>query len=136
MSNMLYKIFKVGDKELKLRLRARDCVDLESRLGESPLNRLMETQEGKIPSIGFMIAVLHSSLQAYEHGYDLNKTYALYDEYVDNGGDLTSLLPEIVDVFEVSGFFKQEKKGQEELEKNQQLQVEVQNPEVELPKIV
>lgn len=135
MSNMLYKIFKVGDKELKLRLRARDCVDLESRLGESPLNKLMETQDGKIPSIGFVIAVLHSSLQAYEHGYDLNKTYELYDEYVNNGGDLTSLLPEIIEVFEVSGFFKQEKKGQEE--KEQSVQVELQNPEAsQLPKIV
>ena len=133
----LYKLFKVGDKELKLRLRAKDCVDLESRLGESPLTRLMETQNGKIPSIGFMIAVLHSSLQAFEHGYNLEKTYELYDEYVDNGGDLSDLLPEIVDVFEVSGFFKQEKKEQEGVEKEQQVQVELQNPEAEqLPKIV
>lgn len=133
----LYKLFKVGDKELKLRLRAKDCVDLESRLGESPLTRLMETQNGKIPSIGFMIAVLHSSLQAFEHGYNLEKTYELYDEYVDNGGDLTGLLPEIVDVFEVSGFFKQEKKEQEGVEKEQQVQVDLQNLEAEqLPKIV
>lgn len=133
----LYKIFKVGDKELKLRLRSRDCVDLENRLGESPLDRLMRTQNGKVPTVGFMVAVLHSSLQAFEHGYTLDETYKLYDEYVDNGGTLDTLLPEIIDIFEVSGFFKQEKKKEEELEKEHQVKEEIQNVEADqIPKIV
>ena len=105
----LYKLFKVGDKELKLRLRSRDCVDLESRLGQSPLDVLMQCSKEKMPPVGFLIETLHSSLQAFEHGYGINETYDLYDEYVDNGGDLIEMLEIITGVFEVSGFFKKEK---------------------------
>ncbi|WP_315109752.1 DUF6096 family protein [Clostridium intestinale] len=105
---MLFKTFKVGDKELKLRLRGRDCVALESSIGESPLNKLIECQSGKVPSVTFMISVLHASLQALEHGYNTDKTYDLYDEYIENGGTVTDLLEELIDVFEVSGFFKKD----------------------------
>lgn len=111
---MQYKILKVGNKELKLRLRAKDCVELESKIGESPLNVLMKVSDGKIPSLGFIISVLHSSLQSFEHGYTLNKTYDLYDEYVENGGDMTGMLEVLTEVFEVSGFFKKEKSEKEE----------------------
>ena len=125
---MQYKILKVGNKELKLRLRARDCVDLENKIGESPLNVLMRLNDGKIPSIGFVILVLQSSLQALEHGYNLDKTYELYDEYIENGGDMTEMLGVLSDVFEVSGFFKKEKIEKEEsleIEKSQENQIVV-----------
>lgn len=106
---MQYKILKVGDEELKLRLRVRDCVDLEMKLGESPLNTLMRLEGGKAPSLGFIITTLHHSLQALEHGYNLEKTYDLYDKYIDKGGDMMEMFEILTDVFEVSGFFKKEK---------------------------
>lgn len=111
---MHYKILKVGDKELKLRLRAKDCVDLESKIGESPLNVFMRLSDGRIPSLGFIITTLQCSLQALEHGYNLEKTYELYDKYIENGGDLTEMLSILSDVFEVSGFFKKEKMEKED----------------------
>ncbi|WP_143314979.1 DUF6096 family protein [Clostridium sp. HBUAS56017] len=122
---MLYKELRIGDKELKLRLRARDCVALESNIGESPLNKLMECQEGKVPEVGFLISVLHSSLQAFEHGYTLDKTYDLYDEYVEGGGTVVDLLTELINVFEVSGFFKQEEIKEETKKKSNSEKIQV-----------
>lgn len=124
---MQYKILKVGNEELKLRLRARDCVDLESKLGESPLNVLMRLEGGKIPSLGFIITILQHSLQALEHGYNLEKTYDLYDKYIENGGDMMEMFEILTDVFEVSGFFKKEKIEKEaqaqEIENTQENQI-------------
>lgn len=126
---MHYKILKVGDEELKLRLRSRDCVDLEKTLGESPLNILMKVEDGKIPSVGFIITTLQYSLQALEHGYNLGKTFDLYDKYIENGGDMMEMFQILVDVFEVSGFFKKEKIEKEaqaqEIENTQENQIVV-----------
>lgn len=126
---MHYKILKVGDEELKLRLRAKDCVELESKIGESPLNVFMRLSNGKIPSLGFIITTLQYSLQALEHGYNLEKTYELYDNYIENGGDMTEMLSILSDVFEVSGFFKKEKMEKEaqsqEIENTQENQMVV-----------
>lgn len=105
---MLFTKFNVKDKELKLRLRAKDCIELEKRLGASPLDELMKCQDGKLPTITFMIMVLHSSLQALENGYTLEKTYELYDEYVEEGNTMVDLIPVLIEVFKVSGFFRED----------------------------
>lgn len=116
----LYKTLKVKDKELKLKLRAKDCVDLENKLGRSPLDVLMESNEGRLPKVGFVILVLQCSLQAYEHGYSLDKVYELYDEIVEDGKDLIDMLDIITDIFQVSGFFNKEKKREEEKQEAEQ----------------
>lgn len=130
----LYKVLKIKDKEVKLRLRTRDCVDLERKIGESPLNVLMRaSSEQKMPTVGFVVAVLHASLQAYENGYTMDKTYDLYDEYVDDGNDLTDALGLVTDIFEVSGFFKKEKAKKEEIKENTQEELkEIQEEQQEL----
>ncbi len=120
----LYKVLNINGKELKLRLRSRDCVDLERKLGESPLNVLMKvSNEQKVPTVGFIVTVLYSSLQAYEHGYTMDKTYDLYDEYVDDGNEITDALNLITDVFEVSGFFKKAKTEEENIKETPQEQL-------------
>lgn len=111
----LYKELKVKDKELKLRLRAQDCVNLETRIGESPLNVLMRCSEGKLPTISFITATLQCSLQAYHHEYNTQKTFELYDELVDEGKGITDMIEIITEIFEVSGFLKREK-SEEEME--------------------
>jgi hypothetical protein len=46
----------------------------------------------------------------------MDKTYALYDKFVDEGNTLMDLVPILLDVFKVSGFFKEE--ATEDNEKN------------------
>lgn len=105
---MLYTELKIGDKELKLRLSTRDIVALEKALGGNPLDKLIAVSENKLPEISFIVTVIHQSLQKYQKGYTLDKTYDLIDEYVDEGGTLLDLIQIITEIFKVSGFFKME----------------------------
>ena len=103
---MLYTELKIGDKELKLRLRAKDCVDLEKKLGGSPLDQLINMQSGNLPTVTLVVTTLHASLQAFNKNYTIDKVYELYDEYIENDGSLMELVPILIDIFRVSGFFK------------------------------
>ncbi|MDD3840759.1 MAG: DUF6096 family protein, partial [Clostridia bacterium] len=54
----------------------------------------------------------------FQHGISLKDTYEIYDNYIDDGGTFEDLIEKIIDVFEVSGFFKKEdlEEGKKELE--------------------
>ena len=106
---MRFTEMKVGEQTLKLGMRTRHIVELEKKLGKSPLNILMEAQDGKLPSIEEMLLILHASLQQYEHGYAIADVYDLYDEFVDAGNTMIELLPIIIDVLSVSGYIKMDK---------------------------
>ena len=95
---MLYTVLNVGDKEYKCRLTAKACVDLERRMGQNPLNVFTEIQKSnELPKVEDIIMILHA----------LDDTYAIYDEFVDEGNTLIELIPIIVEIFKVSGFFKE-----------------------------
>lgn len=107
---MLYHIWKVNDKEYKCRLTARACVDLEKKLGENPLNVFIKIASSgvELPELGNLITILHASMQSMEHGMTLDKVYDLFDEYVDEGHTLVDLIPEVLEIFKISGFFNEE----------------------------
>lgn len=106
---MLYTIFNVGNKEYKCRLTAKACVDLEKRMGGNPLNVFTDIQKSRqLPRLEDIIMILHASLQAYEHGITLDDVYSIYDQYVDEGNSLMELIPVILEIFKVSGFFKED----------------------------
>ena len=100
---MLYTDWEVGGVALKLRLNSRACVELEQKLGRNPVEIFLEAQKGKLPTVGNVVAILHASLQALEHGYTEAKTYDVYDAYIDEGHNLFDLVPVILDVFQASG---------------------------------
>lgn len=101
-----YVELKIGENEYKLKMKTRQVVALEKSLGKSPLNILMETQDGVLPSIEDMLMILAASLQQYHHGFDLDKVYDLYDEFVEDGNTMLELIPIIIDVLSVSGYIK------------------------------
>ena len=105
---MNYVAFNVGDKELKLKLDAKNTVALERVVGTNPLNELMKVANGQLPTLDFAITTLHASLQKLEHGYTLNKVYDLYDEYVEDGHSFVDLIPVLMDVFKAAGFIPQD----------------------------
>ena len=111
---MNYTRFNVGEKELKLCLDAKNTVALERVLGTNPVNELRNCSEKEhLPSLDFISATLHASLQKYQHGYTLTKVYDLIDEFIGEGKNLTDFLPVLIDVFQVSGFIP---KGTDEVE--------------------
>lgn len=106
---MLYTTINIGEKEYKARLTAKACVDLEKKLGTNPLNVFAKiAEDGSIPELNVLITMLHASLTAYNHGITIDKTYELYDQFVDDGNTLMDLVPILLEVFKVSGFFKEE----------------------------
>lgn len=115
---MMYATFTVQDRDYKARLSAKNCVDLEKKLGTNPLNKLLEmlmevesaANSGrlKLPSLEVLIIMLHASLQTYEHSITIDKTYDIYDEWTKSGHSMLDLMAFLVEVFEVSGFIPEQ----------------------------
>ena len=109
-----YTIWQVGEKELKLRLTTRQAVAVEEKLGVNLLKVFMprKDEDFPLPPLKVMLVVIHGALQQFEHGVSLDDVYDLNDEYVDNGGDQTSLVTDvIIPRCENSGFMPKQKKG-------------------------
>jgi hypothetical protein len=100
-----YELIISPEKSLNLRLTSRSTVALEQKLGMSPISALMENQQ--VPKLETAITILHGCAQALNHGVTQEKVYDLYDEYVDCGGTLMDLIMCLVEVFKISGFFKE-----------------------------
>jgi hypothetical protein len=101
-----YVELKIGEKELKLGMKTRQIVALEKALDRSPLNILMDAQEGALPSVNDMLIILWAALQQYEHGYNMEAVYDLYDEFIAEGNTMMELIPLVIDVLSVSGYIK------------------------------
>ena len=109
---MLYTIITIKDRDYKARLNAKACVDLEKKLGTNPLNVFVKMMgDGdtiNLPSLGDLLAILHASLQAYEHGISMDKTYELYDDFLAEGHNMMDLIPIIAEIYKVSGLLPEE----------------------------
>lgn len=103
---------KVGEKVLKLGMKTRQVVALEKALGKSPLNILMDAQEGALPPLNDMLIIVWAALQQYEHGYNMEAVYDLYDEFIEAGNSMMELIPIVIDVLSVSGYIKMEEPKQ------------------------
>lgn len=105
---MLYTIWKVGEEEYKIRLAARNAVELEERLGRHPLEVLLELQDSSLPKVKDTCLILHAGLQKFNHGITLDKVYDLYDNYIEEGKSISELLELIIEVFKTAGFIPEE----------------------------
>lgn len=99
---MNYINFEVGNEVYKLRLNTRNIVMLEKQLGCNPLN-IFGANYDTIPEITVMVAILHASLQQYNHGITLNDAYDIFDKYLDAGNSATDFLPIILEIYKASG---------------------------------
>lgn len=101
---MLYVDFTAGNKDYKLRLNTRNTVLLEKQLGCNPV-AIFGSGEGldALPPITTMVAILHASLQQYQHGISLNDAYDIFDKWLDDGHATTDFLNVIMELYQVSG---------------------------------
>lgn len=112
-----YTTWKVGEVEHKLRLTTRQAVAVEEKLGVNLLKVFMPRQgeDFSLPPLKVMLVVIHGALQKFEHGTTLDDVYDMNDDYVDAGGDQTSLLMDvIIPLFENSGFMPKQKETTDE----------------------
>ena len=103
---MMYYDFNVGNKTYKLRLNTRNTVALEKALGSNPLAIFGDGEE--IPTVTNMVAVLHASLQQYNHGITVADAYDIFDAYLEDGNQITDFVYVILEVYKVSGIIKTE----------------------------
>ena len=99
---MNYINFEVGNNTYKLRLSTRNIVMLEKQLGCNPLN-IFGANNDSVPTITVMVAILHASLQQYNHGITLNDAYDIFDDYLAEGNSTVDFIPTIIEIYKASG---------------------------------
>ena len=110
---MNYIDFTAGNKDYKLRLNTRNTILLEKQLGCNPLSIFGDGET--IPTVTVMVAILHASLQQYNHGINLNDAYDIFDTWIEEGNSATDFIPIILEIYKASGIIPKDVK-EEELE--------------------
>lgn len=101
-----YYVWRVGDKELKLRLTNKNVFDLEERYGGNLLSLLSD-----MPTLTVMLDIITKATERFEHGITRESVDEFYEKYIDNGGSQIELFTEVLlGIFGVSGFFSQKMK--------------------------
>lgn len=98
---MMYIDFKAGEKEYKLRLTTKSIVLLERQIGCNPLSIFGDGST--IPTVTTMVAILHASLQQYQHSVTLEGAYNIFDNWLADGHATTDFIPIIMDIYKASG---------------------------------
>ena len=107
---MMYVEFNAGGREYKLRINTRATVALEKKIGCNPLAIFGDGDT--MPTITTMVAILHASLQQYEHNISLDDAYDIWDSWVADGHDMTEFIPIILEVYKESGIIKNKGKAE------------------------
>ena len=114
---MLYYEFEAGNNTYKLRLNVRNIVTLEKTLGCNPL--MVFGTGDRVPTVTEMVAILHNSLQVYNHGITMDTSYKIFEQWLDDGHQITDFISIILDIYRASGIMKTEESSEEdEEEKN------------------
>lgn len=103
---MMYVDFNAGNKSYRLRLNTRNVVALEKVIGCNPM--AIFGNGDSIPTISTMVAILHASLQAYEHGITMADAYDVFDAYLADGHAMTDFIPVILEIYRASGIIPKE----------------------------
>ena len=102
---MFYE-FNVADDSYKLRLNTRNIVMLEKNIGCNPL--AIFGNGDTIPTVSVMVAILHASMQHYQHNISLNDAYDIFDAWLEDDHTVTDFVQIIIEIYKVSGIIKAE----------------------------
>jgi hypothetical protein len=116
---MNYVEFCAGNKDYKLRLNTRSVIALEKQLGCNPLAIFGNGET--IPTVTTMVAILHASLQQYNHGISSNDAFDIFDTWIEDGHSTVDFVNVILEIYKASGIVPNELETKEEvsaIEKN------------------
>ena len=100
--------FTVGANVYKLQLKTKQCILLEKKLGQSPLEMLMKLEDGGLPTLNDMITIITIGMLVHNPSMNENRVADLLDEYVEDGHSYMELLEVIVELLSKSGYINQE----------------------------
>lgn len=101
---MMYTDFTAGNRDYRLRLNTRAIITLEKAIGCNPLSIFGDGDT--IPPVSTMIAILHAALQPLEHGISYDRACDIFDDYLNDGHQMTDFLAVIVEIYKASGLIK------------------------------
>lgn len=101
-----FAFWEVGGDSFKLKLQTAGVKELEARY-KTPVMNLMQHENGT-PPITVMLDVAHVAMKPWNHKITQKDMEALFDKYVENGGDMLSFYTNVyLEIFMVSGFLSQ-----------------------------
>ena len=103
---MMFFDFEANNKTYKLRLSTRNIVALEKQLGCNPLAIFGDGD--RLPTVTEMVAILHHSLQQFQHGITLDTAFNIFDDYLADGNSPADFIKVIIEVYKVSGILRSE----------------------------
>ena len=110
---MNYVEFSAGNKDYKLRLNTRNVVGLEKQLGCNPLAIFGDGET--IPTVTVMVAILHASLQQYQHSISMSDAYDIFDTWIDDGNNTVDFVKIILEIYKASGIVPNEVEVKEDV---------------------
>lgn len=106
---MMYVEFSAGNEEYKLRLNIRNTVALEKMIGCNPL--MIFGNGERMPTISEMIAILHYSIQQYQHGITMNDSQDIFEKWLNDGNTPADFISTIIEIYKVSGIIARDEAG-------------------------
>lgn len=100
--------FMVGTEIFKLQLKTKQCILLEKKLGQSPLEMLMKLENGGLPTLNDMITIITVAMMVHQPTMNEAKVADLLDQYVEDGHSYMELLEIIIALLSKSGYINQE----------------------------
>lgn len=98
---MPFMIWKVNGEEYRLKLTASMICTLENKYKKNLLILI-----DSMPPLSTMLTIVQAAMQKYHHGMTYSRVQAIYDDYVEEGGNQTDFFTDvIVELLNVSGFF-------------------------------
>lgn len=95
----------IGEKIFDLRLTTRSIIELEKRLGKSPVAPIFDLDKGIMPTIGDMVIIFHQMLVTMNHGITMADAEDLFFKWVadEEGRTYYDFLSVIVSVYQSCG---------------------------------
>ncbi len=91
--------WQIGDKEYQMALTAGSLLQIEKKTGLGFFELL-----GKMDNFSYLFAILWGALQKHHSGLNEDDVADLFDEYMEKGGNLQSLLELLMQVLKEAGF--------------------------------
>lgn len=101
-----YHIWKVGGVGYKMKLTTDKITTLETKYR---MNILQLVAANDLPPLFVMLTIAQAALISWQHGMKFEKVKALYDKWVDEGGNQMDFYSRvIIPTLSVSGFFTED----------------------------
>lgn len=98
-----YLVWKVNDKEYKLKLTTSVITKLEEQFDTTLTNAVLD--DG-IPSMRTVVSILQGAMIKFQHGVKSSEVADLVDEYIESGKTLMDLLGDVIyPLMQDAGFF-------------------------------